>query len=100
MEKASAMSRRSMSSRISPTLELLEIRIKLDRFGTPAVELHGEIAGVANRRVAAMSRAVVHTMHLPESGARFIEEMREAFLPAAEKAPAPANTATRETATG
>lgn len=78
------MSRRALSARISPGVDLHEIRIKLAPFGPPAVELHGRVSGIKNRRVSAASMAVIHTMHLTEEGERFIESMKNAFASADE----------------
>lgn len=76
------MAKRSMSARIAPGMELHEIRVVLDRFGPPRVELRGTVVGIADRRAAAASSSVVTTMWLPPSGEAFIDEIRAAFATA------------------
>lgn len=76
------MASRTMSARVTTTLELSRIVVELDRFGKlPTVRLEGRVM-TRQPRVGLASEAVITTRHLGTLGENWINEMREAFAAA------------------
>lgn len=73
------MAPRSMSARVTPTLELSRIVVELGRFGEPpVVRLEGRVLA-RDPRVTHASEGVIVTRHLGQQGEAWINSMRDAF---------------------
>lgn len=71
--------RRQLISRISPTIDLNEIIIRLGPQGVlPMVELRGRISS-QDRRHSQASSAKIETMVLTQEGRQFVAQMLDAF---------------------
>ena len=63
---------------INPKITLRRVTIDLPRHAPAEVRIEGEVS-VADRRIGRVTEARVLTMHLPESGRRFLTELEAAF---------------------
>jgi hypothetical protein len=63
---------------INPKITLRIVTISLPRHAPPEVKIEGEVS-VADRRIGRVTETRFLTMHLPESGRRFLTELEAAF---------------------
>lgn len=63
---------------INPKITLRRVTIDLPRHAPAEVRIEGEVS-VADRRIGRVTEARVLTMHMPESGRRFLTELEAAF---------------------
>lgn len=69
---------------INPKITLRRVTIDLPRHAPAELRIEGEVS-VADRRIGRVTEARVLTMHMPESGRRFLTELEAAFtVPATE----------------